>query len=285
MKSRILRLLGDLWSLACRRNSVAVTYFNEELNVGDLIGPYLVEKISRCDVHRAQTNLFPRLLTVGSVLESATNNSSVWGSGSIDGSSRINKLNPNKIYAVRGKMTLSKIRQTLPISPDLPLGDPALLMPLFYSPVVRKKHDIGIVPHYSDLSLVEQLAFEAKTKVNIIDVRSEPEVFIERMLACRRVISSSLHGLILADAYGVPNVWAKFSDRLVGGDWKFRDYYSVTDAINPAPTVILSGVDLVRAINSVPNTSQIAKYQGSLELLLDAFPLERPHRSGPPFGI
>jgi pyruvyltransferase len=94
-----------------------------------------------------------------------------------------------------------------------------------------------------------------------------------------------LHGLILADAYGVPNVWAKFSDRLVGGDWKFRDYYSVTDAINPAPTVILSGVDLVRAINSVPNTSQIAKYQGSLELLLDAFPLERPHRSGPPFGI
>jgi hypothetical protein len=41
------------------------------------------------------------------------------------------------------------------------------------------------------------------------------------------VLSSSLHGLIAADALGVPNAWIGLSDALRGGDFKFRDYYGV----------------------------------------------------------
>lgn len=272
MMGKLLRALRDLWRQIYRRNGVAVTYFNELPNVGDLIGPYLVEKITGKDVHRAQTKIFPRLLTVGSVLGSATKNSSVWGSGSIDGKPVNTKLDSKKIYAVRGKMTLSLIRETLSIPTDIPLGDPALLMPSFFSPTVAKRYDIGLIPHYADFDLLAELANDAEIEIHVLDVRSEPEAFIEKMLECRQIISSSLHGLILADAYEIPNVWARFSDRLVGGDWKFHDYYSVTDASKPAPSEILSARDLVRATSSVHDTSRVAKYEGSLERLLDAFP-------------
>ena len=37
-------------------------------------------------------------------------------------------------------------------------------------------------------------------------------------------MSSSLHGLIAADAYGIPNARINLTGRLVGGDFKFEDY-------------------------------------------------------------
>ena len=40
------------------------------------------------------------------------------------------------------------------------------------------------------------------------------------------VFSSSLHGLIIAEAYGIPNYRIKISDLIIGGDFKFDDYYA-----------------------------------------------------------
>ena len=36
-----------------------------------------------------------------------------------------------------------------------------------------------------------------------------------------------MHGLIAADALGIPNARIRVADRITGGDYKFRDYYSV----------------------------------------------------------
>ena len=44
------------------------------------------------------------------------------------------------------------------------------------------------------------------------------------MLEVENVISSSLHGLIIADAYGIPNARVNISNKLIGGDFKFKDY-------------------------------------------------------------
>ena len=51
--------------------------------------------------------------------------------------------------------------------------------------------------------------------------------FLKQLNACDVVLSSAMHGLIAADSLGIPNAWMRLSDRLTGGDWKFRDYYSV----------------------------------------------------------
>ena len=41
---------------------------------------------------------------------------------------------------------------------------------------------------------------------------------------CEMIASSSLHGLIVADALGIPNWRVSFARELKGGDFKFRDY-------------------------------------------------------------
>ena len=59
---------------------------------------------------------------------------------------------------------------------------------------------------------------------------------IVRSLSTKGVISESLHGLILADAYGVPNVWwnPNGESGLVGhnGNFKFEDYFESVGQIN-----------------------------------------------------
>ena len=49
---------------------------------------------------------------------------------------------------------------------------------------------------------------------------------IRQIAECRFILSSSLHGLIIADSMGIPNLHVEFGDRLLGDGYKFDDYYS-----------------------------------------------------------
>ncbi|MFC4636274.1 polysaccharide pyruvyl transferase family protein [Dokdonia ponticola] len=195
-------------------------------NYGDLLSAYLVEKLSRKPVHwihpRKIKWLQPKkhYFAIGSILAQATKHSHIWGSGIITSDQQIA---PATFYAVRGPQTRRRVLELGYACPEV-YGDPGLLLPLFYNPSVTKKHVYGWIPHYADQDLFEN--FKISKNQTYIDLKTnDVEATTREILACECIISSSLHGLIVAHAYGIPAIWIRWSDRLYGDDIKFRDYF------------------------------------------------------------
>ncbi|MEP5837370.1 MAG: polysaccharide pyruvyl transferase family protein, partial [Marinobacter sp.] len=91
-----------------------------------------------------------------------------------------------------------------------------------------KKYKLGIIPHFVDYPYVQR-SFYNDPSVLVIDIKNRYDLVAKKIKGCEAIVSSSLHGLIFSDAIGVPNSWVSISDRIVGGDFKFNDYYSVCD--------------------------------------------------------
>jgi len=170
------------------------------------------------------------LIGAGSIIElaetrRADNAIHVWGSGFIREQSGHDSLHDLVFHAVRGERTLARVGG----GKDIALGDPGLLANIAYRSVRQKKDKIGVVVHYidSDLPIVGEIRND--TRFMIIDPLDTPDNVAQQISSCRFIMSSSLHGLIFADSFGVPNIHVQFSDRVTGGEYKFRDYYSATD--------------------------------------------------------
>ena len=109
-------------------------------------------------------------------------------------------------------------------------GDPGLLLPLYFRPKVAKTVPLGIVPHVSHFGVVKKQYQnqEAEGRVKVIDLRTKDvEAIVRQLMACEKIVSSSLHGLIVSDAYGIPNKWVQFNKNGVRGDnIKYYDYFA-----------------------------------------------------------
>lgn len=227
-------------------------FYHDIDNFGDQLTPYLVNKILKKNARLVRSPAFARVLGAGSILHFSSRNSYIWGSGLID-KDRLDPLSINKkrILALRGALSKTIIESNLGRVNCL-LGDPGVLMPTFYSPSMRKNARVGIVPHYVDLECVQRFLYgTASSGTLLIDVRDCIERVADQICSCDYVISSSLHGLIFSDAYGVPNVWAAFSDKILGGEFKFLDYYSTTHGRNPFRYRIETPRDLAQMVNNV----------------------------------
>ncbi|MFM7107687.1 MAG: polysaccharide pyruvyl transferase family protein [Planctomycetaceae bacterium] len=169
----------------------------------------------------------------------------VWGSGFIaapgahpvlrdDALERLSR--PVVLHAVRGRLSLERLRIMGADASRTAVGDPGLLARLLVPRTpARRRFRLGLVPHYvDDRDPVFARVHGRVPGTRIIRVATGPAAFLAELNECEVVISSALHGLIAADALGIPNVRARVSDRLTGGDWKFRDYYSAFD-VEPRP--------------------------------------------------
>jgi pyruvyltransferase len=207
-------------------------------NFGDAINPLLIGKLSNLKVLFVNPKYYhyEHLLAIGSILQTANSNSIVWGTGMIS-EYAICVQKPKKIYAVRGPKTRELLlKQNIPC-PEV-YGDPALLMPKIYHPKIEKKYKLGIIPHYIDQD-AEWLKSIVQPEILIINIHRDDLLgFIDEILSCEKIASSSLHGLITADAYGIPSTWIKFSNNVIGGNFKFLDYFMSVKRIDTEPLII-----------------------------------------------
>jgi hypothetical protein len=200
----------------------------------------------------------------GSIIEllqhhSGNNKVNVWGSGFIRPGEPNASANLH-FFAVRGKHTQERVG-----SPDISLGDPGLLTPLALPIKVTKKYKLGIIPHYADQDAPQLARLKDIKNVKIINALDPVETVAKNINACELIFSSSLHGLILSDAYNIPNYWTPFSDSLTGGDYKFRDYYSTYGERPKALNIVnTKDLELDNLINSYSPRLAIRDIQTSL---------------------
>jgi len=205
-------------------------YWDFENNWGDTVNPYIAEKLTGKKVISSNSifNFLNKteVLGIGSIIVGDLSNYVIWGSGIISEKTEL-LTKPKEILALRGLNTLRKIKE---VGGDCEVfGDPVLLFPeIFSSSQVVKKYKYGIVPHFKDKQSIgiQKIASLQNPEIKIIDIQSGIEEFVLAILSCENILSSSLHGLILAEAYGIPTCRVVFSEKLLGGDFKFYDYYS-----------------------------------------------------------
>ena len=260
--------------------AIVASWWGPTRNWGDALNPLLISWLSgKRVVHLPDTrlSLSPTVVyyVVGSILQDLAHDSAVvWGSGLIDESLTVPK-HPLEVRAVRGPLTRDAL-QRQGISVPAVYGDPALLMPLIYAPPSRstRKYRLGIIPHMHDYGTPDVARLGASPGVTIIDILSPTYTLLDKLFECEAIASSSLHGLIAADAYGIPNVWIECGDRLMGRGFKFRDYFSSTGRPLMTPLSLSSHTsvtDILVACGWRPLEIDIAA-------LIDACPFMPPHR-------
>ena len=231
----------------------------EHNNFGDELNPYIISKLSGKSLHRVPitgsrlrrlikglyyylrgfitvndlklvfTSFHAKkiIVAIGSVLGWASGKDTlIWGSGIID---RKSHLKQSQFLAVRGKYTLKRIEDLGLNYNNVKYGDPAILLPLIFKKESVKKFRIGIIPHYIHFEEVLQIVQDRGlgSEVLVINLLDKVENVLRRILQCEKVVSTSLHGLIVPHAYKIPALWIKLSQKELAGDnIKFYDYFS-----------------------------------------------------------
>ncbi len=243
-------------------------------NFGDWLSPDICSLLSGRKVVHAPINDCT-LVAVGSLLQRLKENFwnrriNVWGSGFI--AQCPPRESRHYIHAVRGTFSAQQLKM-----PHLEsTGDPGLLVDSLYAKVATKKHQLGIVPHYKDKAnpVIKMIKDNVKNSL-LIDVFNSPEEVCHSIQQCDYILSSSLHGLVVADSYGIPNLWLEVSEQVKGGGWKFRDYYSNFGMEVPTPLQPKGELKMDEIV------STIGYYQRNgidhiKERLIKSFPFPKP---------
>lgn len=216
-------------------------------NYGDILSPALIHELTGLKVRlcgkpfkikdallsiakdvltlstkRTRTILLPweeSLLGIGSILSRAGGGEKVWGSGFMN---EFGQFKGGQIFAVRGPLTANKLTK-MGFPSTTVFGDPALLLPLWLKESTEKLYGLSIIPHWTEVDYFKE---NFGDQYNIIDLRSKDVVSVtDQITASKHVLSSSLHGVIVAHAYNIPSIWIKKGYIHTDG-FKFYDYFS-----------------------------------------------------------
>ena len=225
-------------------------------NWGDDLNYYFISHLTKRPIvflHRfwlAKKLNFRNYLCIGTLMDAVNysrESTIVWGTG-VSGQDRLFTI-PKEIRSVRGKKSIDFLQQKNMPYPAL-VGDPALILPLFYQPKNKeKKYKLGIIPHVIDLEhpVIKQIQSENSNEVLIINLSKFEKWtdIIDQICSCESIASSSLHGLITSDTYGVPNCWIELSGKISGGHFKFYDYASSVNRTFNGPITMHTNINQI----------------------------------------
>lgn len=202
-------------------------------NFGDKLTPWIINRLTGEYPHYLPFDArVPKYMVSGSILNHAVEYTTVWGAGFA------NEDDPYDVYAdlraVRGPMTCRKIRFEKGLDIHPAFGDPAWLLSDMLNDTVGITHDVGIIPHYMHQRDVNEWA-RGIDGVKIINLFEPIEKVVKDVLSCRCIYSSSLHGLIIADAFGIPSRWIDCTAKIGGDDFKFRDHIILKNCLSFTP--------------------------------------------------
>jgi hypothetical protein len=189
-------------------------------NFGDILTPFILNHYGYSVQHVHWNNIQDAdAICIGSIARIAVDGTRVLGSGIMG---RNEKLCPKAQWIwVRGPLTRKTVLENGGSCPEI-YGDAAMLLHRIYPRKLTAEHKIGIVPHHVDYQLVKD-QYSDYPVINLIG--DDPATVINKITKCQYIISSSLHGIITAHAYGIPAAWVKFSNKIKGDDSKFYDHY------------------------------------------------------------
>lgn len=214
-------------------NTVNLHYWsldNGQENLGDYLSKVIFEWMLQKNNIQNRIKGIKHLYSVGSILGFGYQDAVVWGSGLLEDNIEYRKrIRRSKldIRCLRGPLTRRTLVHWTDGVIDIPelYGDPVTLMPLIYKPEsIEKRYNYVIIPHFLDSHMKNVYSKEGE-KVKVIDMLTDNyEDVINEIVAAEKVISSSLHGIILAESYGIPAIYVK-----TGNSFKYEDWYLSTE--------------------------------------------------------
>ena len=199
--------------------SVATYYWNVHANFGDGLAPLLLQHFTGVTpVWSSPSDA--EIVVTGSVIDVLPDGwqGIVAGAGTLHERTCRN-LNAATVLAVRGSGTQAHTAGAVSAF----LGDPGLLASEL-APAERGRYQLGIVPHWTDTTLFNR--FKHLDPI-LIPASTDPLEAVRLIGSCKKIVSSSLHGIIVADSFGIPRRaerFPKMDSPHEGGTWKFDDY-------------------------------------------------------------
>jgi len=229
--------LDDSKEIAIRRNSngtvvVAVSGGPNNSNGGDAFGPIVAKHIlgrrgnQTVPVRASDVNSPFGLAAVGSTIQWLLSKPGVvlWGVGLISDAEFGGVAARLEIPGVRGPRSRDLLLLYRSLNP-LPISDPALIAADVYplDNLMQQQREVCFIIHGVDRADAFKVCPLCKEHlVNNYD-RNMTNLF-SNLKSCKRVISSSLHGIIFSHSFGIPALPVAVGKKITGGDFKYRDY-------------------------------------------------------------